>query len=195
MVDKATQIVIAGFGGQGIVLTGNIIARACVMEDKHVAGMVSYGVEMRGGTANATVVISDSEIASPFVSKPDIAIILNQQSLDKFEDQIAENGIVILNSSMITRDVVRKDLQVVHVDAAEIARWLGNARVANVVALGAFIAKTGILQTESVEAAIVQLFSKKKAALITINKKALLEGMKAVTVKKKRGFFKKLLRK
>jgi 2-oxoglutarate ferredoxin oxidoreductase subunit gamma len=195
MVDKATQIVIAGFGGQGIVLTGNIIARACVMEGKHVAGMVSYGVEMRGGTANATVVISDSEIASPFVSKPDIAIILNQQSLDKFEDQIAENGIVILNSSMITRDVVRKDLQVVHVDAAEIARWLGNARVANVVALGAFIAKTGILQTESVEAAIVQLFSKKKAALITINKKALLEGMKAVTVKKKRGFFKKLLRK
>ena len=100
-----------------------------------------------------------------------------------------------LNSSMITRDVVRKDLQVVLVDAAEIARWLGNARVANVVALGAFIAKTGILQTESVEAAIVQLFSKKKAALITINKKALLEGMKAVTVKKKRGFFKKLLRK
>jgi 2-oxoglutarate ferredoxin oxidoreductase subunit gamma len=195
MVDKATQIVIAGFGGQGIVLTGNIIARACVMEDKHVAGMVSYGVEMRGGTANATVVISDSEIASPFVSKPDIAIILNQQSLDKFEDKIAENGIVILNSSMITRDVVRKDLQVVHVDAAEIARWLGNARVANVVALGAFIAKTGILQTESVEAAIVQLFSKKKAALITINQKALLEGMKAVTVKKKRGFFKKLLRK
>ncbi len=180
MVDKATQIVIAGFGGQGIVLTGNIIARACVMEDKHVAGMVSYGVEMRGGTANATVVISDSEIASPFVNKPDIAIILNQPSLDKFESKIAKNGIVILNSSMITRDVTRDDLDVVHVDAAEIARWLGNARVANVVALGAFIAKTGILKTKSINKSIEQLFAKKKAALITINKKALLEGIKAV---------------
>jgi len=181
MVDKATQIVIAGFGGQGIVLTGNIIARACVMEDKHVAGMVSYGVEMRGGTANATVVISDSEIASPFVSKPDVAIILNQPSLDKFESQIAENGTVILNSSMITRDVERKDLDVVHVEAAKIAQWLGNARVANVVALGAFIAKTGILKTRSIDKSIEQLFAKKKAALITINKKALLEGIKAVS--------------
>ena len=181
MADKATQIVIAGFGGQGIVLTGNIIARASVMEDKHVAGMVSYGVEMRGGTANATVVISDSEIASPFVSKPDVAIILNQPSLDKFESQIAKNGIVILNSSMITRDVEREDLDVVPVKAAEIARWLGNARVANVVALGAFIAKTGILKTRSIDKSIEQLFAKKKAALITINKKALVEGIKAVT--------------
>jgi len=183
MVDKETQIVIAGFGGQGIVLTGNIIARACVMEDKHVAGMVSYGVEMRGGTANATVVISDSEIASPFVSKPDIAIILNQPSLDKFENTIAENGIVILNSSMITRDIERKDLNVVNVKAAEIARWLGNVKVANIVALGAFIAKTGILKTSSIEKSIEQLFAKEKAALITINKKALVEGIKAVTKK------------
>jgi len=180
MVDKTTQIVIAGFGGQGVVLTGNIIARACVMEDKHVAGMVSYGVEMRGGTANATVVISDTQIASPFVSKPDVAIILNQPSLDKFESKIAENGIVILNSSMITRDVEREDLDVVHVDAAGIAQWLGNARVANVVALGAFIAKTGILKTKSIDESIEQLFAKKKAALITINKKALIEGIKAV---------------
>ena len=180
MVDKETQIIIAGFGGQGVVLTGNIIARACVMEDKHVAGMVSYGVEMRGGTANASVVISDSEIASPFVSKPDVAIILNQPSLDKFENEIAENGTVILNSSMITRDVEREDLDVVHVKAVEIAKWLGNGRVANVVALGAFIAKTGILKTKSIEKSIEQLFAKKKAVLITINKKALVEGIKAV---------------
>lgn len=180
MVDKATQIVIAGFGGQGIVLAGNIIARACVIENKHVAGMASYGVEMRGGTANATVVISDSEIASPFVSCPDVAVILNQLSLDKFENQIAPNGIVIVNSSMVKRDVVRDDLDVVYVDAADIAMWLGNARVANIVALGAFIAKTRILKTRSINMAIEQLFAKKKAALITINKKALLEGIKAV---------------
>ena len=186
MVDKATQIVIAGFGGQGIVLAGNIIARACVMEDKHVAGVVSYGVEMRGGTANATVVISGSEIASPFVDRPDVAIILNQPSLDKFESKIAKNGIVILNSSMITRDVVRDDLDVVHVDAAEIARWLGNARVANVVALGAFVAKTKILKVKSIEKSIKHLFAKKKAALITINKKALAEGIKVVKKPKKR---------
>ena len=179
MVDKATQIVIAGFGGQGIVLAGNIIARACVMEDKHVAGMVSYGVEMRGGTANATVVISDNEIASPFVDKPDVAIILNQPSLDKFENKIAKNGIVILNSSMITRNVERTDLDVVNVNAAEIATWLGNTKVANIVALGAFIAKTGILKLDSIEKSIEELFVKKKAVLITINKKALREGIKA----------------
>lgn len=181
MASKQAKIVIAGFGGQGIVLAGNIIARACVKEDKHVAGMVSYGAEMRGGTANATVIVSDEEIASPFVDKPNMAIILNQPSLDKFEDRIVSGGLAVVNSTLVMRDVVREDIEVVKVDALEIARWLGNARVANVVALGAFISKTGILKMESIASAIEDLFARKKAALIAINKKALQEGMKAAS--------------
>ena len=96
MTDHETKIIIAGFGGQGVVVAGNIIARACVIEGKNVTGMVSYGAEMRGGTANATVVISDGEIASPFVERPDIAIIMNQPSLDKFEDLIVSSGLAVL---------------------------------------------------------------------------------------------------
>lgn len=183
MGDRETKIVIAGFGGQGIVLAGNIIARACVIEGKHVAGMASYGAEMRGGTANATVVISDNEIASPFVDRPDIAMILNQPSFDKFENKIADNGLVVVNSSLITRDAERDDLDVVCVEADDIAKWLGNVRVANVVALGAFIAKTRILKMSSISKAIEQLFARKKAVLIMINQKALQEGAKAVNTK------------
>lgn len=178
MADKETKIVIAGFGGQGIVLAGNILARACVIEDKHVAGMASYGVEMRGGTANATVVISDSEIASPFVQRPDIAIILNQQSLDRFEPKLVKGGLLVVDSSMTTREVERDDIEVVSVQAGDIAKWLGNAKVANIIMMGAFIAKTGLLKLTNIEKAIEQLFARKKAVLITINKKALQEGAK-----------------
>lgn len=179
MDGKQARIIIAGFGGQGIVLAGNIIARACVMEDKHVTGMVSYGAEMRGGTANATVIVSDEEIASPFVDKPNMAIILNQPSLDKFENKIESGGLAVINSTLVTRDVTRDDIDVVKVDALEIARWLGNERVANVVALGAFIRKTDLLDMSSIVKAIEQLFARKKAALVAINRKALKEGMKA----------------
>lgn len=182
MGDKETKIVIAGFGGQGIVLAGNILARACVIEDKHVAGMASYGVEMRGGTANASVVISDSEIASPFVEKPEIAIILNQQSLDRFEPMVIKGGLIVVDSSMTTRKVKRDDIDVVSIPAADIARWLGNAKVANIIMLGAFIGKTGLLQLANIEKAIEELFVRKKAVLIKINKKALREGAKEGTI-------------
>lgn len=178
---KQARIVIAGFGGQGIVLAGNIIARACVMEDKHVTGMVSYGAEMRGGTANATVIVSDTEIASPFVDKPNMAIILNQPSLDKFENRLVSGGLAVINSTLVTRDMTRDDIDIVKVDALEIARWLGNERVANVVALGAFISRTRLLKMSSIVKAIEQLFARKKAALVAINKKALTEGMKAAS--------------
>lgn len=179
MDSKQARIIIAGFGGQGIVLAGNIIARACVMENKHVTGMVSYGAEMRGGTANATVIVSDEEIASPFVDRPNMAIILNQPSLDKFENRLVSGGLAVINSTLITRDVIRGDIDVVKVNALEIARWLGNERVANMVALGAFIKRTGILKASNIAKAIEQLFAMKKVALVAINKKALKEGMKA----------------
>ena len=170
------KIIISGFGGQGVVLAGNIIARACIFEGKFVTGMVSYGAEMRGGTAHSTVIISDQEIASPIVESADIGIILNQPSLDKFEDKIVKDGALILNSSLIKRDVNRNDLNVIKIDSTKIANELGNIRVANIVTLGAFIKKTSLLNLESIEKAIEELFSEKKPELVEINKKALQKG-------------------
>ena len=177
MADSETKIIIAGFGGQGVVLVGNVIARACVIEDKAVTGMVSYGAEMRGGTANSAIVISNGEIASPVVERPDIAIVMNQPSLDKFEAKITAGGLVVVNSSMVDREVKRDDLDVVKIDATETARGLGNVRVANIICLGALIKKTNLLKIASVEKAIEDLFADKKTSLIDINKKALRAGV------------------
>ena len=166
----------AGFGGQGIVVIGNIIARACVIEDKNVTGMVSYGAEMRGGTANATVVVSDQEIASPYVVHPTHAIILNHPSLDRFEPDIVEGGLVLLNASLMQRDIERKDLRKIKIAATEIAHELGNLRVANIVALGAFIQHTGLVKMQSIEQGIKDLFAAKKPTLVDLNLKALAAG-------------------
>jgi len=176
MNNSEMKIIIGGFGGQGVVLAGTVLAKAAMSEDKHVTQMVSYGAEMRGGTANSTVVISDAEIASPVIERPDAAILLNQPSLDKFEERIVSGGLAIINSSLVSREVQRRDLEVVKIAATEIANRLGNVRVANIVALGAFIEKTNLLKTQSIERSIEELFSEKKAGLVEINKKALAEG-------------------
>lgn len=177
MPSNETQIIIAGFGGQGVVLAGNVIARAAVIEGKNITGMISYGVEMRGGTANATVIISDDEIASPFVESPNAAIIMNQPSLNKFEPVLCEGSVVVLNTSMLTHSVQRNDLDTASIDATNIARDMGNVRVANIVTLGAFINKTKLLKIESIEKAIKDLFSGKKPELVKINIKALKMGI------------------
>ena len=176
MNNKEIKIIIGGFGGQGVVSAGTILARAAMAEDRFVTQMVSYGAEMRGGTANSTVVISDSEIASPVIERPDVAILLNQPSLDKFEERIVSGGLAVVNTSMVAREVKRDDLDVVKIDATDTANRLGNVRVANIVALGALVAKTGLVKTASVERAIEEMFSRKKAGLVEINKKALAEG-------------------
>ncbi len=183
MTNHETRIIIAGFGGQGVVVAGNIIARACVIEGKNVAGMISYGAEMRGGTANATVIISDGEIASPFVEKPDIGIIMNQPSLDKFEEMIVSRGLAVLNTSLVDRAVQRQDLDVAEIEASGIAHRLGNVRVANIVAIGAFAAKTNLLEMSSLARGIEDLFSSKKAGLVDINKEALQQGAQMMVSK------------
>lgn len=177
MQNNETKIIIAGFGGQGVVLAGTILARACLYEDKNTTQMVSYGAEMRGGTANSTVIISDNQIASPVVENPDIAIILNQPSLDKFESKIAPNGTIILNSSLVTESVKRDDITVVDVPAFDIARRLGNIRVTNIVAIGAFVKATRLLKIDSLKVAIKESFANKKADLVDINIKALEKGI------------------
>jgi len=173
MENNETRIIIGGFGGQGVVSAGSILARAAMAEEKFVTQMVSYGAEMRGGTANSTVVISDSQIASPVIERPDVAILLNQPSLDKFEERIVSGGLAVVNTSLVTRRIQREDLDVVKIDATDTANRLGNVRVANIVALGALVAKTGIVKMESVEGAIEEVFGQKKAGLIEINIKAL----------------------
>ena len=170
------KIVIAGFGGQGIVVIGNILARAAVIEGKNVVGMVSYGAEMRGGTANATVIISDGEIASPFVTVPNMALILNGPSLDRFEPMIAQDGILLMNTSMIKRETERSDLTAIKVDATKIAHEIGNLKIANIVCLGAFIEHTKLLSTASIQQAIRDFFSNKNPKLIEMNHAALHAG-------------------
>lgn len=176
-----TNIRFAGSGGQGIVVVGNLIARACVIEGKNVVGMVAYGAEMRGGAAYATVIVSDEEIACPFVETPDMAIILNQPSLDRFETSIAANGLILLNTSMVQRPVQRDDLEQVHLAATELAHGLGNLKVANIIALGAFIQHTKLLTMDSIQQAIGDLFASKNPKMVELNLRALEVGAKNYT--------------
>jgi len=179
-VKMEEKIIIAGFGGQGVVLAGNILAQAALASGKQIAAMVSYGVEMRGGAANCTVTISDDEIASPVVDNPTTAIILSQQALEKFEEAVERGGLIILNESLVDRGVKRKDVKVVKVKATDIANELGNVKVANVIMIGAFVKKTGILNINNVIQILPNAFPKNKQDLVEINKKALEKGSELV---------------
>lgn len=172
-----TRIIIAGFGGQGIVLVGNLIARGALIEGKNVTGMVAYGAEMRGGTAYATVVVSDDEIACPFVESPDTAIVLNRPSLDKFEPAVLPGGLILVNTSLVKRDLKRMDVSAILVAATEIAQELGNLKVANLAVLGALIQHTGLLRLESVQQAMEDLFSAKDPKYLPLNLAAMKVGM------------------
>lgn len=177
-----TRIIIAGFGGQGAVAMGNVIARACMIEGKNLTGMVAYGPEMRGGTASATVVISDDEIACPFVETPDCAIILNQQSLDKFENDVVPGGLIVVNTSIARQPVKRTDLTQIQVPATEIAQKSGSIKSSNMAALGAFIGHTKLLKMENIERGMRELFGGKNPVLIEINLRAMHEGAKQYQV-------------
>lgn len=176
MDDGQVSIFIAGSGGQGVVVVGNLIARACVMENKNVCGMVAYGAEMRGGTAFATVIVSQQEIACPYVDRPHMAIILNQPSLEKFEKDVVAGGLMLVNTSTVQRPVQRRDVHQLLVAANDLAYQLGSLKSANIVALGAFVAHTRIVAMEDVRQAVRDLFGSKNPKAIDINLKALQVG-------------------
>ncbi len=176
------KVIMAGAGGQGMMALGKLLARAMAEEGREVTFFPSYGSEVRGGTAHCHLVISEGEIYSPVIERADSLIIMNQPSLDKFEERIASGGLVVINTSLVERAVQREDLEVVEVAATDTANRLGNVRVANIVALGAFVGQTGVVKTASVERAIEELFSQKKSGLIEINKKALTEGSRFLAV-------------
>ncbi len=175
------EIIIAGFGGQGVLLMGRLIAQAGMLEGKHVAWMPSYGPEMRGGTANCTVIVSSEEVASPVVPNPITLIAMNQPSLDKFEPMVVKDGIIVVNQSLVSRDISRDDIQVVKVPANDIANELGNLRVANMVALGTYIAKSKSVKMDTIFDALEQILDKRQEKIIALNKEALKRGAKIVT--------------
>ncbi|MEA1939817.1 MAG: 2-oxoacid:acceptor oxidoreductase family protein [Candidatus Caldatribacteriota bacterium] len=170
------EVIIAGFGGQGLMLMGRLLAYAGMLEGKKVAWMPSYGPEMRGGTANCTVIISSEEIASPVVHCPKAVIAMNKPSLDKFESTVQKDGLIILNDSLIKQKVKRNDLKVVRVSANEIANKLGNLKVANMVALGAYVKKSGVVKMETIFKVLGKTLTGPKEKLIDINKNALKKG-------------------
>jgi 2-oxoglutarate ferredoxin oxidoreductase subunit gamma len=170
------QIILAGFGGQGMMLCGMLLAYGGMVEGKEVCWLPSYGPEMRGGTANCHVTLSDKPISSPVISRATSEIVMNKPSLEKFEPMLCENGILIINSSLIDEETKRKDVKAYYIPANEIAAEVGNIKVANIIALGAFVQLTGILKKESCLQAIDEVLGKKNAKLLPINRLAFETG-------------------
>jgi 2-oxoglutarate ferredoxin oxidoreductase subunit gamma len=170
------EIILAGFGGQGIMLMGKLISYAGMKEKKEVSWMPSYGPEMRGGTANCTVIVSDKKIPSPMSSNPDTIIVMNLPSLDKFLPKVKSGGTVLINSSLIEKDITRDDVKVIKVPANKIANELGNAKVANLVMLGSYLAEKDIVKPETIQKSLETVLSARNQELIDMNIEALERG-------------------
>jgi 2-oxoglutarate ferredoxin oxidoreductase subunit gamma len=171
-----TEVIISGFGGQGTLYAGQVLAYAAMDEGKQVTWIPSYGPEMRGGTANCTVVVSDEEIGSPTVKHPKAVLALNLPSLDKYEDMIAPGGCLVVNESMVNRKPTRTDIQVVILPANEIAREIGNERATNMVMLGALLANMDILPIEALEKALKNHTAQRLQKFVEMNIQALRRG-------------------
>ncbi|MDR3185024.1 MAG: 2-oxoacid:acceptor oxidoreductase family protein [Prevotellaceae bacterium] len=174
------EIIIAGFGGQGVLSMGKILAYSGIMQDMEVTWMPSYGPEMRGGTANVTVVLSDKRISSPIVHQVDTAIILNQQSLDKFQDAVKPGGLLLYDPNGITHPPTRADVTVYKVEATGEAARLGNAKAYNMIVLGAFLKIKPIVKMENVVKGLKKSIPERHHHLIPMNEQAILRGMEAV---------------
>ena len=175
-----SEAIIAGFGGQGVLLIGHLIAYAGMLGDKEVTWLPSYGPEIRGGTCNCTVVVSDRRIGSPIVSQPAALITMNRPSLDKFERVVVSGGTLVVNSSLTDRDPERRDLRVISLPATEMAHEIGNSKVANLVLLGAYVAATGVVSFSGVMGALQDIFPVEKHHLLSLNRQALEAGMAVV---------------
>lgn len=169
------KTIFAGFGGQGVLSMGLNLAQAAMLENRHVTYLPAYGAEVRGGTANCTVSVSDEEIASPVASSPTFVIAMNQPSMVRFQNRIQSGGIFFLNSSLINEQVSRGDMEIVNIPANALAEEMGNVKSANMIMLGAFIKKSNVVHLDSIiEGLNVVLKGNKK--LISINTDALNRG-------------------
>ncbi|MFC2066441.1 2-oxoacid:acceptor oxidoreductase family protein [Chloroflexota bacterium] len=169
------KTVIAGFGGQGILSMGLNLAQAAMLEGKYVTFLPAYGAEVRGGTANCTVAISDEEIASPVASSPDFVLVMNLPSLVRFQNHLESGGGLFINSSLVETEITRGDIDIINVPANDIAEKLGNTKSANMVILGAFIKKSKLVSLDSVIEGLARAL-KNKRKLIALNKEALKAG-------------------
>lgn len=173
------KIIIAGAGGQGIMLLGRILAQGVMKEDKYVTWLPSYGAEVRGGTAHCMVVISDKEISSPYIDKADTLIIMNGPSLERFESRMRNNGLLIINSSLANPEIDRK-VNILKYPFTDIAIKLGNIKVANTIALGCYLAQKRIVNPKTIFRVIEEISPEDKRDLVEINKKALSTGMELI---------------
>ena len=175
------EIIIAGFGGQGVLSMGKIMAYSAVMQDMEVSWMPAYGPEMRGGTANVMVIISSEKISSPIINYFDTVIILNQQSLDKFESAVKPGGVLIYDSNGITRHPARTDISIYRIDATEEAAKMNNPKIFNMIILGGFLKIKPIIKFENVVKGLRESLPERYHNLIPANEKALLRGKDIIT--------------
>ena len=174
------KTIFSGFGGQGVLMMGYVLAVSAMRDGRNVTYLPSYGAEVRGGTANCTVVVSDEEIFSPVASSPDYAVIMNKPSLIKYEGMIRQGGTIILNSSLVDRNPSRDDVELVKVPANDIAKELGSDRTINMIMLGAFVSKTNITTLDSIMKGLTEIVKGKKAKVMELNRKGLDRGAEYV---------------
>ncbi|MFN2190684.1 MAG: 2-oxoacid:acceptor oxidoreductase family protein [Candidatus Promineifilaceae bacterium] len=171
-----TSIIIAGFGGQGVLFAGQLLTYAGMDAGKHVTWIPSYGPEMRGGTANCTVIISDEPIGAPLVEQPDVAVVLNKPSFDKYEPMVKTGGLLVVNSSIVSQESERTDIDAAYIAANAIAEEFGSAKMLNVASLGALIARKPVLTIDQVDQSIVDHLPARKADMLAANRKVLKRG-------------------
>lgn len=176
-----TELIISGFGGQGVLSMGKILAYSGLMEDKEVTWMPAYGPEQRGGTANVTVIVSDQRISSPILSRYDVAIVLNQPSLDKFEPKVKPGGVLIYDGYGVLNPPTRKDIQVYRIDAMDKAAEMKNAKVFNMIVLGGLLKVYPVVSTDGLQKALYKSLPERHHHLIPLNMQAVEEGMKIIT--------------
>lgn len=174
------EIIIAGFGGQGVLSMGKILAYSGIMQNQEVSWMPSYGPEMRGGTANVTVILSDERISSPILNIYDTAIILNQQSMDKFEETVKPGGLLLYDPNGITRHPERKDIKICQIEAAKGASEMGNPKIFNMVVLGAYLKIKPIVKMENVTKGLKKSLPERYHHLIPLNEEAIEKGIEIV---------------
>ena len=179
------KTIFSGFGGQGVLSTGQILAKAAMLEDKHVTYLPSYGAEVRGGTANCTVTISDEEIASPIASEPEFVVALNQPSFFRFQNLLQSGGFMLFNSSLVVATSVRGDIETLGIPITELATELGNVKVSNMVMLGAFIRISNLVSFDFLIKNLPEILGAGKARLLKINKEAFLVGFNYLKEQKK----------
>ncbi len=176
-MDRQYEVIVAGFGGQGVMSMGQLLAYAGMLEGLQVTWMPSYGPEQRGGTANCTVILSPRTIGSPVVEHPAALVAMNRPSLDKFEDRVAKGGLLVVNSTLAGRSVGRQDVRVLDIPATTIAGEIGNERVANMVALGALLESAPLVRADSVVESLRKALPPHRHNLIPLNQEALRRGM------------------